>query len=102
MVNEGEFVDKAYLGVSKAFDLLCHAIPLEKLAIPGFDSCLRNWLRGFFQGCLMSVYVAENRVKKWTSHQGSYRGQYLDPWYFSFMSISLLQVLLDRGRFEVC
>ena len=81
----------AYLDFSKAFDLVCHAVLLEKLVALVSDSCLINWVREILQSCLLSVSVAGQLSQEVEVSQGSVQG----PCYFRFMSISLLQMFLN-------
>ena len=39
LVDEGKAVDVVYLDFCKAFNSVCHSIPLEKLAAHDLDKC---------------------------------------------------------------
>ena len=81
----------AYLDFSKAFDLVCHEVLLEKSVALGFDSCLRSWVRGFLQCRYMSVSVAGKLSQEVEVSSGSTGFSTGTP-AISDLSISLLQM----------
>ena len=56
-VDGGGRVDIIYLYYSKAFDLVCHRIMLEKLQSLGFDEKIVGWIENFLVGRIFSLRV---------------------------------------------
>ena len=56
-VDGGGVVDVLYLDFSKAFDLVCHRVLLEKLLQLGFDRTLVCWIENFLVARTFSVKV---------------------------------------------
>ena len=71
-----------YLDFSRAFDLVCHEVLLEKLPAHGFDSCLISWVRGFLQSRPMNVFVAGKLNQEVEVSTGVPQGSVLGPWFF--------------------
>ena len=57
-VDRGDTAEMIYLDFSKAFDVVNHAILLEKLRSLGFCDQVLEWVRGFLCGRSMCVSVA--------------------------------------------
>ena len=49
-----------YFDFSKAFDVVCHSLLLNKLQFLGFDRSVVGWVRSFLLG--RSMYVSVDRV----------------------------------------
>ena len=56
-VDAGGVVDVLFLDFSKAYDLVCHEILLEKLVLLGFDRKLIYWTEIFLVARTFSVKV---------------------------------------------
>ena len=56
-VDSGYVVDVVYLDFSKAFDLVCHSLLVEKLVMLGFAAEVVDWVRAFLAGRSLSVVV---------------------------------------------
>ena len=56
-LDMGQAVDVIYLDYSKAFDLVCHTLLLEKLVSLSFSDVVVAWIRAFLMGRGLSVVV---------------------------------------------
>ena len=56
-VDAGSIVDVVYLDFSKAFDLVCHSLLIEKLTLLGFSDDLVSWIQAFLSDRKFSVVV---------------------------------------------
>ena len=81
-LDSGHPVDLIMFDFSKAFDVVCHAILLEKLRLVGIHGVLLAWLHDFLVGRQMQVLVKDTTSAIRAVRSGVPQGSVLGPILF--------------------
>ena len=97
-VDSGFPVDLIMFDFSKAFDVVCHAVLLEKLRLLGIQGCLIGWLEDFLVGRTMQVIVKSTTSDTREVRSGVPQGSVLGPSCSSYISTMWHQTSLVAIR----
>ena len=81
-LDNGFNVDLILFDFSKAFDVVCHTLLLEKLSKLGITGNILSWIREFLIGRVMNVVVDHQYSQTYDVHSGVPQGSVLGPLLF--------------------
>lgn len=77
LIDEGKALDVVYLDSSKVFDIICHSILPEKLALHNLNGCsVVNWVTKWLDGQVQRLVENAATTSQQSVTSAYSRGQY--------------------------